>query len=106
MVNSSISKLCVRQGHAREAHIYSGMETYLSGGGLSGGGPTAGGGLHVRAVSYVASQCLRMHVQHEQHLAVYKARPSTRDTLGLAGQQTFQVEGYLEVDLKMVAGCG
>ena len=48
MINSSDIKLCVTQGEVR---IWFGKAAYLLGGGLSGGGPEAGGGLQVHVQS-------------------------------------------------------
>ena len=49
MVSQSNFELCERQGHAHKAHIWFARAAYLSGGGLSGRGLEAGGGLQVKA---------------------------------------------------------
>ena len=48
-------KLCVRAGHQHEALSWSAKAIYLSGGGPSGGGLGAGGGLQEKARSAEAS---------------------------------------------------
>ena len=106
-------ELCSRLGHACEAVNWSGKETHLSGGGLSGGGLEvggglsggelkAGGGLQKKARSTKPSSCslsksiikLCIRQSHAHEALVWSCK-----------EHTCQVVGYQEVDLRLVAGC-